>query len=160
MDGEFNETRSGAIRARQEGMTHHFKGGCHCGNLTYVFEASDELAVLGLRACMCSFCRSHGARNTSDPKGAVQIAVRDAGRLRRYRFALKTADYLLCSDCGSYVGALLPAPGGGWMTVNVNCFRTPPPLDFPVVPHDFSAEDQQARIARRMARWTPVREFA
>ena len=137
-----------------------FEGGCHCGNLTYVFAASAGLDVLGLRACMCSFCRAHGARNTSDPDGAIQIAVRDATRLRRYRFALKTADFLLCADCGTYVGALLPAPGGGWMTVNVNSFRTPPPLDYPVVPHDFSAENVAARIARRRARWTPVKELA
>jgi hypothetical protein len=136
------------------------EGGCHCGNLAYLFEASAGLDVLGLRACMCSFCRAHGARNTSDPHGAMRIRVRDAEKLVRYRFGLKTADFLICADCGVYIGAYLPADDGGWMTVNVNSFRVPPPLDFPIVPHDFDAEDLAARIARRKAKWTPVAEFA
>jgi hypothetical protein len=139
-------------------LTH--EGGCHCGNLAYVFEASAGLEALGLRACMCSFCRAHGARNTSDPKGLMRIRVRHSDRLLRYRFGLKTADFLLCAHCGVYIGAHLPEAGGGFMTVNVNSFRTPPPLDFPIVPHDFDAEDLAARIARRKARWTPVAEFA
>jgi hypothetical protein len=44
---------------------HIFAGGCHCGNLAYIFEANAPLEVLGLRLDMCSFCRAHGARNTS-----------------------------------------------------------------------------------------------
>ena len=139
---------------------HRFEGGCHCGNLAYVFEARAGLDVLGLRACLCSFCRAHGARNTSDPNGVMRIRVRDAGKLLRYRFGLKTADFLICADCGIYIGAYMPGAGGGFMTVNVNSFRDPPPLDALIVPHDFDAEDVAARIARRKAKWTPVAEFA
>ena len=138
---------------------YRFEGGCHCGNLSYVFEASAGLDVLGLRADMCSFCRAHGARNTSDPNGAMRIAVRDAAKLKRYRFGLKTADFLLCADCGVYIGAMLEDGGKAWFTVNVNSFREKPALDFPMVPHDFDAEDVLTRIARRKARWTPVVEF-
>jgi hypothetical protein len=140
-------------------MIHRFEGGCHCGNLSFVFEASAGLDVLGLRADMCSFCRAHGARNTSDPNGTMRIAVRDGSLLERYRFGLKTADFLICGICGVYIGALLEDGEGGWFTVNVNTFRNAPPLDFPMVPHDFDAEDVPARIARRKARWTPVAEF-
>jgi hypothetical protein len=138
---------------------HRFEGGCHCGNLSYVFEASAGLDVLGLRADMCSFCRAHGARNTSDPNGAMRIAVREAAKLKRYRFRLKTADFLLCADCGVYIGALLEDGGKAWFTVNVNSFHAKPALDFPMIPHDFDAEDVPTRIARRKARWTPVVEF-
>jgi hypothetical protein len=134
-----------------------FEGGCHCGNLTYVFEASAGLEVLGLRADMCSFCRAHGARNTSDPNGAVRIKVREPALLERYRFGLKTADFLVCRRCGVYIGALLE---DRWFTVNVNTFKDRPPLDAAVVPHDFDAEDVPTRIARRKARWTPVGEIA
>jgi len=137
-----------------------FPGGCHCGNLQFVFEASAPLETLGLRADMCSFCRAHGARNTSDPNGAVRIRVRDGAQLGRYRFALKTADFLICRTCGVYVGALLEEGGQGWFTVNVNAFRDKPPLDFPVTPRDFDAEDVAARIARRKRTWTPVMAFA
>jgi len=138
---------------------HRFEGGCHCGNLSYVFEASAGLETLGLRADMCSFCRAHGARNTSDPNGAMRISVRDSTKLRRYRFGLKTADFLVCGECGVYIGALLSDGGKSWFTVNVNSFKEPPPLDAPIVPHDFDAEDVPTRVARRKARWTPVMEF-
>ena len=138
---------------------HRFEGGCHCGNLAYVFEASAVLGVLGLRSDMCSFCRAHGARNASDPNGAIRISVHDGAKLSRYRFALKTADFLVCRECGIYIGALLEDEGRGWFTVNANTFRPPPPLDFPAVPHDFDHEDAAMRIARRKARWTPVAEF-
>jgi hypothetical protein len=136
---------------------HEFVGGCHCGNLIYVFDASAALETLGLRADMCGFCRSHGARNTSDPNGAMRIRVRDAAKLNRYRFGLKTADFLICRECGVYIGALLE---DGWFTVNAKTFREKPRLEFPVVPHDFDSEDTHTRIARRKAKWTPVAEFA
>jgi len=136
-----------------------FAGGCHCGNLSFVFEATAPLESLGLRACMCSFCRAHGARNTSDPNGTIRISVRDGAQLERYRFGLKTSDFLICRTCGVYIGAHLPHPGGGWFTVNVNAFDDKPPLDFPLAPHVFDAEDVQARVSRREGRWTPVVEF-
>ena len=92
------------------GMT-IFEGGCHCGNLSYVFAASAPLEGLGLRADQCSFCRSHAARNTSDPNGTMRIEVRDEAKLGRYRFGLKTADFLLCRECGIYIGALMEYNG-------------------------------------------------
>jgi hypothetical protein len=138
---------------------HDFRGGCHCGNLSYVFEASATLEALGLRADMCGFCRAHGARNTSDPNGAMRIRVRDATKLERYRFGLKTADFLVCGRCGVYIGALLEDAGQAWFTVNANSFADKPALDFPAVPHDFDAEDAAGRIARRKRNWTPVAEF-
>jgi hypothetical protein len=135
------------------------EGGCHCGNVTYVFETTAELEALGLRACMCTFCRRHGARNTSDPNGSMRIRVRDASRLNRYSFGLRTADFLLCRECGSYIGAMLEDGGARWMTVNVNTLLTPPGLDAPIVPNVFDAEDTATRIARRKTKWTPVVEF-
>src|SRR5215469_16885722 len=104
----------------QPGHRRFIEGGCHCGNLAYVFEASTGLDVLGLRLDMCGFCRAHGARNTSDPNGWIRIAVRDKDLLERYRFARRTADFLVCKRCGVYVGALLEDK---WFTVNVNTFK-------------------------------------
>jgi hypothetical protein len=133
-----------------------FEGGCHCGNLWYVFEASAPLEALGLRACMCSFCRAHGARNTSDPNGTMQIDIRSPEQLVRYRFGLKTADFLLCAHCGAYIGALLPADKCGWFTVNVNTLLDPPRLDFPMQPIVYDSEDFGGRVDRRKTKWTPV----
>jgi len=138
---------------------HTFEGGCHCRNLWYLFEASAPLEALGLRACMCSFCRAHGARNTSDPHGTMRIDVRNREKLVRYRFGLKTADFLLCANCGAYIGALLPDDGRGWFTVNVNTFRESPRLDFPLQPIVYDNEDSGGRADRRKAKWTPVTSF-
>jgi hypothetical protein len=142
------------------GSLHRFEGGCHCGNLGFVFEASAGLDALGLRADQCSFCRAHNARNTSDPNGGISIRVRDSSKLLRYRFGLKTADFLVCGACGVYIGAMMDEDGRRWMTVNVNAFRPPPPADFPMSPVNFDAEDVPARLARRKMKWTPVSEFA
>jgi hypothetical protein len=138
-------------------QTYRFEGSCHCGNLGYVFEANAGLETLGLRACLCRFCRAHGARNTSDPSGRICVFVR--GGLTRYRFGLKTADFLICPDCGTYIGAMLTDGDYGWMTVNVNTFKTPPPLDHPIVENNFDGEDISARQTRRKTRWTPVAAF-
>jgi DNA-3-methyladenine glycosylase I len=37
-------------------------GRCHCGNIELAFESSVPAEQLPLRACVCSFCRAHGAR--------------------------------------------------------------------------------------------------
>lgn len=139
--------------------THSYQGRCHCGNLAFLFEASAPLEALGLRADQCSFCRAHGARNTSDPKGTIAISVREANALVRYRFGLCTADFLICARCGVYIGALVEHGGRSWFTANVNTLRPPPREDFPVAPVDYDSEDVSARIARRKEKWTPVKEF-
>jgi hypothetical protein len=138
---------------------HRYEGGCHCGNLAFAFEASAPLEVLGLRADQCSFCLAHGARNTSDPDGTISISVRDVGALQRYRFGLRTADFLICVRCGVYIGALMEEGGRSWFTVNANAFHPPPAGNFPVAPADYEGEDVRARVARRKARWTPVIAF-
>jgi hypothetical protein len=139
--------------------THRFEGGCHCGNLGFVFEASAPLEMLGLRADQCSFCRAHAARYTSDANGTMSISVRDADALLRYRFGLRTADFLICAHCGVYIGALMEDEGKSWFAVNANAFRPPPRDDFPIAPVDYDAEDVPARIARRKQKWTPVVAF-
>lgn len=135
---------------------HRIEGGCHCGNLSFVFEASAPLETLGLRACQCSFCRAHGARTTSDPNGTIRLEVREPSKLTRYHFGLRLADFLICADCGVFVGALMEDEGIQWMTVNANAFKPPPPADFPVTPMNFEGEDAPRRVARRKAKWTPV----
>jgi hypothetical protein len=141
-------------------MTHRIEGGCHCGNIAYTFEISTSLDKLGLRACQCSFCRAHGARTTSDPNGAMRIKVRDADKLQRYRFGLKTADFLICRECGVFIGALMEEDGKRWFTVNANSFKPPPAYDIVGAANDFGGEDVAGRTSRRAAKWTPVTELS
>ena len=134
-------------------------GGCHCGNISYVFDSSVRAEALGLRACQCSFCRAHGARTTSDPNGEMRISIRDKEKLQRYRFGLKTADFLICRACGVFVGALMASDGKQFFTVNANTFKPPPAYDIIAVAKDFSAEDGGGRTDRRAQMWTPVLEI-
>jgi len=48
-------------------MTTSLWGGCHCGNMTVVFESDLVPEQIGVRADQCSFCRKHGARTVTDP---------------------------------------------------------------------------------------------
>ena len=141
-------------------MSHRFEGRCHCGNISFVFDTSARLDVLGLRACQCSFCRAHGARTTSYPKGAIAIKVADESKLQRYRFGLNTADFFICRDCGVFVGAMMEEDGKRWITVNANTFRPVPAYDIAGAANDFGAEDASSRGDRRKLKWTPVTEFS
>jgi hypothetical protein len=134
-------------------------GGCHCGNISYKFDATARVEALGLRACQCSFCRSHGARTTSDPNGEIRLNIRDKENLQRYRFGLKTADFFICRSCGAFVGALMATDGKRFFTVNANTFKPPPAYDIIAVAKDFSAEDTGGRTDRRALMWTPVMEI-
>jgi hypothetical protein len=139
---------------------HLIEGGCHCGNISFQFEATARLEALGLRACQCSFCRAHGARTTSDPNGAFRIRVRDESKLQKYRFGLKTADFLICRACGVFIGAMMEEGGRRYITVNANSFKPPPRFDIAGSANDFGGEDVAGRVARRTAKWTPLTEFS
>jgi len=139
--------------------THRIEGGCHCGNVAFLFDTTESLDALGLRACQCSFCRAHGARTTSDPNGSIAVTVADPSQLQLYRFGLSTADFLICRRCGVFVGAVMVEAGARTMTVNANAFRPPPAFDIAGKANDFGAEDAANRTARRAAKWTPVTEY-
>ena len=137
-------------------MTTSRSGRCHCGNITVVFESDLAPEQIGVRADQCSFCRKHGARTVTDPKGRVEIAVRAADDLIRYRFGLKTADYLVCGRCGVYVAAVLAEQGSWYATVNINTFESLERFTRPPVPVSYDGETDTDRRARRREKWTPA----
>ena len=134
-------------------------GGCHCGALAVEFATELPIEQIQVRACQCTFCRAHGARTTSDPNGTFLLKVADASQLQRYRFGLKTADFLICKTCGVFVGALMEEAGRNYITVNANTFKPPPAYTIAGSANDFGGEDAAGRTARRTAKWTPVTEF-
>ena len=135
-----------------------YHGGCHCGALSMAFESAREPASLQRRACQCSFCRSHGAVTMSDPDGAVRIDA-EPGALVRYRFGLKTADFLLCARCGVYVGAVYLEDDDGWAIVNANALHERDAFVAPVEVVTYDGETPGSRGARRKTRWTPLLAF-
>jgi hypothetical protein len=131
---------------------HTIRGACHCGNLSYELRTRTSLDAIRARACDCSFCRMHAARNWSDPEGKAVIRIRDVHHLQRYRFGLRTADFLLCTVCGAYLGAVLSAGDQSWSTVNLRLSA----LDVGETGASYGSEDTGARIARRQHAWTPT----
>ena len=133
-----------------------FTGGCHCGALGFSFLTALPAAQWSVRTCQCRFCRAHGAVTTSDPAGRLAFHAHRVESLRRYRFGLKTADFLVCSGCGVYVGAQIETPRGVFGIINTLAL-TPRPADLPAaVPADYDAEDLSERLSRREQRWTPL----
>jgi hypothetical protein len=126
-------------------------GGCHCGAIRISFESEKPLAP---RACQCSFCRKHNARSVSDPDGAATLASRVAPLV--YRFASRSADYLLCPVCGVYLGAVTGARGALLATLNLNAFDEPHP-ELAAEPVSYEGESAERKAERRRRRWTPVR---
>lgn len=79
--------------------------------------------------------------------------------LRKYRFGLKTADFLLCKECGVYIGAVIETSGSAFGIVNVHALKESPGNFAATTPISYDAEDLAGRVARREERWTPVTEF-
>ena len=132
------------------------EGRCHCGAIGFSFRTRLAPREWNVRACQCSFCRAHGALSASDPSGAIEFHELQSGALERYRFGLRTADFLLFRRCGVYIGALIETPGGRFGIVNVNALR-PLPADLPAPgAMDYGEETSEQRIGRREQRWTPV----
>lgn len=133
-----------------------FEGVCHCGALEFTYETHLAPKNWPVRACQCTFCRGHGAQMTSDPEGAVRFRYVQPDRLRRYRFALRTADFLVCRECGMYVGAVMMTGAGAVATVNTNLLRERPRgLSAPRAVN-YRNESLEERRSRRREIWTPV----
>jgi hypothetical protein len=133
-----------------------FTGGCHCGALEFSFQTAVPVEQWSVRACQCRFCRAHGALATSDPAGRLTFKVNDVASVQRYRFGLKTADFLVCRRCGVYLGAQIETARGAFGIVNARAMAAiPAPLP-PAVAADYASESSDERVDRRERRWTPL----
>lgn len=134
-----------------------YEGGCHCGNIRLSFQTAIAPHDLEIRACQCSFCRGHNSLAAADPKGFLTIGVQNEARLSRYVFGLRTAEYLVCSDCGVYVAAVTPDGVEQRAIVIVNALDEREQFDRKPSPTVYDAETRDERISRRSARWMPVK---
>ena|SRR5688572_11419986 len=139
------------------GAAQAFEGRCHCGAVGFIFRTAHPPARWAVRACQCTFCRGHGSRTIADPEGSVTFQLAEPSKLRRYRFGTRSSDFLICSNCGVYVGALITSSKGQFATLNINTIREP--LELPaVVAVSYEGESAEQRQSRREQRWTPVAE--
>jgi hypothetical protein len=133
-----------------------WRGRCHCGAVGFEYETALAPEAWSVRECQCSFCRKHGAFCTSDPNGAVRWRHLDPALLTRYRFGHRTADFVFCGRCGSYLGAVTEEDGRTLMVINIRALD-PQPERLPAAqPMSYEGESCGERDARRSARWTPV----
>lgn len=135
----------------------HYTGQCHCGSIKVDYVSSvapDETVV---RACQCAFCRMHQSLAVSDPNGRLTFTEATPGAVQAYRFGLKTSDFIVCRTCGAYAGALMEHEGKTVGIANIHLFDDKASFTAEPTGMNYDAEDQEARIARRAEKWTPVR---
>lgn len=132
-------------------------GGCHCRNIKVEFETDVAPQAFEPRACQCSFCRQHQSRAVSDPAGKLRIAVQDGALLSRYRFGLKTIEFLTCRNCGVYVAGFMPDPtdDNGYATLMLSALDDRGDFPMPVA-KDYDDQSAEDRTTRRRKVWTPA----
>ena len=136
--------------------TRRYQGRCHCGNIKLTFETATPPAEVRVRECDCSFCRKHGVRSVADPGARVSIRIADDGAVSRYRFGLKTADFLVCRQCGVYAAAVLETDEGRFATTNLNILEEEKRFTRRPLTISYAGENADERLARRMRKWSPV----
>lgn len=143
-------------RGGHSGRAVEYEGRCHCGAIGWLYATELPPRQWQVRACQCSFCRSHRARCTSDPEGSLRFLIRDPEQVSRHRFALGTADFLVCRRCGAYAGAVLEADGRSFGIVNLDLLASPVDALPAARPTSYDSESVDDRVGRRQKRWTPV----
>jgi hypothetical protein len=131
-------------------------GGCHCGNLEVRLWLSKCPQDSRLRACACTFCRSHNTRTVADVEGRAELRAADWSLVEPYRFGLRTADYMVCRRCGVYVAAVCETAAGTRAVVNVNCLPDRAAFTATPVVSEYDGETSEARASRRAANWMPA----
>jgi len=133
-----------------------FDGSCYCGAIGFRYHTATPPSAWSIRACQCRFCRAHDALSTSDPGGSLEFAAQNPQLLQRFRFALKTADFLLCRECGVYIGAVIETPNGSFGIINTHALNDTPGDMAEIGAISYDGEDTAGRVNRREDRWTPV----
>ena len=131
-------------------------GRCFCGAIGYDYEPTKAPSEWSIRACQCAFCRAHNALSTSDPAGELRLHARQPEHLQRFRFAMRTADFLLCRVCGVYIGAVIESEQGRYGIINTHSLAVTPADIAAVEMISYDSENKEGRVARREERWTPV----
>lgn len=134
-------------------------GSCHCGAIGYIYRCDEPPSDWAIRACQCHFCRAHDALSVSDPAGTIAFEAAEAKHLQRYRFGLKTADFLLCRRCGVYIGAIIETAKGQFGIINTHTLADPHPETATPQPMHYGGEQTDDRVLRREERWSPVVDF-
>lgn len=135
---------------------HGYRGSCHCGAVAVALSLPRPASEMRVRACQCAFCRPRGTRTIAEAAGSVRISMPSRDQILRYRFGLRTADYLLCATCGTYIGAVQEDAGGLISVINVGGLDIPEFRDMKADPVSYDGEGVADRLARRKTYWMPA----
>jgi hypothetical protein len=129
-------------------------GRCHCGNIAFTLDWRPEPVVIPARACGCTFCSKHGGLWTSCPQGALTVRFRDRARIAEYEFGTRTAQFLVCRECGVAPVAISRIDGRLHAVVSVRALEgLDPAWVQPAVSADYDGESTADRLARRARNW-------
>ena len=134
-------------------------GRCHCGNIAFSLAWEPDPPEIPARACDCSFCTKHGGVWTSNPKGALEVAIRDRSLVSVYAHGTRTADFHVCSRCGIVPVVTSRIDGRLYAVVSVNAFEGVDPSLLRRAPASFEGEGKDSRLARRERNWIPDVRF-
>jgi hypothetical protein len=129
------------------------RGKCHCGNISFALTWEPEPETIPARACTCSFCTKHGGVWTSNPKGALEIRVKEPALVSNYAFGTRTAEFHICTRCGVVPVVTSRIDGRVYAVVSVNAFEGVDPAMLSRAPASFDSEGEDSRLARRKRTW-------
>jgi len=136
-----------------DSQSRRIDGGCHCGNIRFVFDWPEAATTIPGRACGCTFCCKHGAAYTSHPRGRLEVTIADPEQVHDYRFGTGTADFMICRTCGVVPVVTSAIDGTLYAVVSVNAFESADRADVEVAAADFEGEATDDRLARRRRNW-------
>jgi hypothetical protein len=135
------------------------RGKCHCGNIAFSLAWEPDPAEIPARACTCSFCIKHGGVWTSNPGGALKVAIKDPGLVSRYAFGTRTAEFHICARCGIVPVVTSRIEGNLYAVVSVNALESIDQSLLRRAPASFDGEGNESRLARRKRSWIADVEY-
>jgi hypothetical protein len=128
-------------------------GKCHCGNISFSLSWEPDPAEIPARACNCSFCSKHGGVWTSNPRGALEVRVKDPALVSKYAFGTRTAEFHICARCGIVPVVTSLIDDHLYAVVSVNAFDGIDQSLLRSAPASFDGEATESRLARRKRNW-------
>ena len=130
-----------------------YKGSCHCGNIHYEFNTELKISEFSIRRCDCSYCTKSGTRYVSDPSGELSVTVEDDSQTSTYEFGTKTAQFKVCTACGSIPFATSEIDGNVFGIVNINTLEAAEHFSRHAKVMNYDEETVDERLSRRKENW-------
>jgi hypothetical protein len=107
-----------------------YSGACHCGQVSFEFDAPD---VLEVEECNCSICSKSGYLHIIIPKRMFKLLSGEQD-LITYTFNTKVAQHFFCAVCG-IKPFYIPRSNPDGVDVNLRCVE-PIPTNIRIVKFD------------------------